>query len=224
MRVLRLGPALAAIFMISSGVAVSAAPMTFKLVDFGDKSACAGGCPQVIAADGEINSRTPQAFADFVGRHIGSGRLHSIVLLNSQGGQVVAAMELGQAFRRIGAAAVVARVGEGGSGRGGHVLSGRCYSACVYALMGAKKRVSPPQSRVGIHRMFMYEAERRPDTQSNVTRIFATEPLVARLGEYAQMMGVSNELVWKAETVDPDRIHIISAKEMRRWKLASPNF
>ena len=35
----------------------------------------------------------------------------------------------------------------------GAVYSGRCYSACVYALMGAATRVAPPQSRVGIHRM-----------------------------------------------------------------------
>ncbi|MFM9152903.1 MAG: hypothetical protein ACKOPC_04745, partial [Methylocystis sp.] len=36
------------------------------------------------------------------------------------------------------------------------MISGRCYSACVYALMGGSRRVIPPESRVGVHRMFNY--------------------------------------------------------------------
>jgi hypothetical protein len=198
-----------------------AAEMTFRLVDFATGK-CKQACPQVIAADGEITSRTPQAFLNFVGAHIGSGRLHSIVLMNSQGGQVVASMELGQAFRTIGAAAIVARAPAGRTISDGAVFSGRCFSACVYALMGATKRVAPPQSRVGIHRMFMYEANRGPESTTSLSRIFAASPLVARLGEYADGMGVSSELVWTAETINPDKIRILSGAEMRRWKLAAP--
>jgi hypothetical protein len=146
--------------------------------------------------------------------------LHAIVLINSQGGRVVAAMEWGQTLRKLGAAAVVAKVPPNGATRDLWVMPGRCYSACVYALMGAKKRVALPESRVGIHRMFMYEANMRSETSGERERVFATEPLVARLSEYAQMMGVSTELVRKAETINPDRIHILSAAEMRRYKLA----
>lgn len=195
----------------------SAAEMSFRLVDFGNPAKCKKDCPQVIAADGEITSRTPQAFLDFIGANVGSGRLHSIVLMNSQGGQVVASMELGRAFRTLGAAVIVARAGAGRA-----VYSGRCYSACVYALMGAKTRVAPSESRVGIHRMFMYEANRSPDSPSGLSRVYAASPLVSRLGEYAATMGVNPELVWTAETIDPDKIRILSGPEMRRWKLAAP--
>ncbi len=199
-----------------------AAEMTFSLVDFSASAKCGQKCPQVIAAEGEITARTPRAFVDFVGKNIGSGRLHSIVLLHSPGGQVVASMELGTALRKIGAAAIVARVGEGATGRGGQVRAGRCYSACVYTLMGAAKRVVPPQSHVGIHRMFMYEANANPESTSALSRTYASEPLVARLGEYAEVMGVSTELVWAAESISPDKIRIVSATELRRWKLAAP--
>lgn len=213
---------ISAFLLLASAFSVPtrAADMTFSLVDYGQK--CGAKCPQVIAADGEITAKTPQAFVDFLGRHIGSGRLHSIVLINSQGGRVVAAMEWGQAMRKLGVAAVVAKVVPGENRKDLWVVPGRCYSACVYALMGAKKRVALPESRVGIHRMFMYEANMSPEARSERDRVFAAEPLVARLSEYAQMMGVSTELVRKAETINPDKIHILSAAELKRWKLAGP--
>jgi hypothetical protein len=208
--------------IVAAPLSASAAEMSFRLVDFGNPAKCKQACPQVVAAEGEITSRTPQAFLDFVGAHVGSGRLHSIVLLHSQGGRVVASMELGRAFRTIGAAVIVARAPAGRAVVDGAVMSGRCYSACVYALMGAKTRVAPVQSRVGIHRMFMFEANRSPDSSSNLARVYAARPLVSRLSEYAAVMGVSPELVWTAETIDPDKIRILSAPEMKRWKLAAP--
>lgn len=217
---LRLRSVFLCLFFILAVGPVVAAEMAFSLVDYGER--CGQRCPQVIAADGEIVAKTPQAFVDFVGKHIGSGRLHSIVLINSQGGRVVAAMELGQALRKLGAAAVVAKVPPVGSRKDLWVLPGRCYSACVYALMGAKKRVALPESRVGIHRMFMYEASMRPDAGTQRERVFATEPLVARLSEYAEAMGISTALVRKAETINPEQIHILSAAELRRYKLAGP--
>jgi len=207
-------------FVVPSGA--HAAEMSFRLVDFGRPAKCRQACPQVIAAEGEITSRTPKAFLDFLGAHLGSGRLHSIVLVHSQGGQVVASMELGQTFRKIGAAVVVARVPPGHAVTDGSLQSGRCYSACVYALMGAVKRVAPPQSRVGIHRMFMFEANRSPDSTMGLSRVYADSPLVGRLGDYAEAMGINPELVWTAETIDPDKIRVLSGAEMRRWKLAVP--
>lgn len=212
--------ALSAIF--AAPLSASAAEMTFRLVDFGNPVRCKQACAQVVAAEGEITSGTPQAFLDFVSAHVRSGRLHSIVLLHSQGGRVVASMELGRAFRTIGAAVIVARAPAGRAIVDGAVLSGRCYSACVYALMGARTRVAPVQSRVGIHRMFMFEANRGPESTSNLARVYAARPLVSRLSEYAEVMGVSPELVWTAETIDPDKIRILSGPEMKRWKLAAP--
>jgi hypothetical protein len=207
---------------VTAPLSASAAEMSFRLVDFGNPAKCRQACPQVIAAEGEITTRTPQAFLDFMRSHVASGRLHSIVLIHSQGGRVVASMELGRAFRAIGAAVIVARAPPGRAVVNGAVMSGRCFSACVYALMGATTRVAPAQSRVGIHRMFMFEANRSPDSATNLARVYAAQPLVSRLGEYAQVMGVSPELVWTAETIDPDKIRILSGPEMKRWKLAAP--
>jgi hypothetical protein len=211
---------LAALCCVLAPLGARAGEMTFRLVEFGNPAKCRQACPQGIAAEGEIASRTPQAFLDFIGAHIRSGRLHSIVLMHSQGGQVVASMELGEAFRKIGAAVIVARAPPGRAVADGSVFSGRCYSACVYALMGAIKRVVPSQSRVGIHRMFTFEPNRSPDSPSGLSRAYAAPPLVKRLEDYAEAMGINPELVWTAEGIDPDEIRVLTGTEMRRWHLA----
>ncbi|HEY8579560.1 MAG TPA: hypothetical protein VIL72_06710 [Beijerinckiaceae bacterium] len=196
-----------------------AEPMTFRLADIGDPARCKTRCTQVIVAEGEIAERTPQDFTAFVRAQLRNPNARGVIFLHSPGGRVVAAMQLGHLFRRAGAAVVVARVdGEG-------MKTARCYSACVYALMGAKKRVIPTGSSVGIHRMFTYERFGGFGQESPMeTRIYAQSDLVSRLGDYAGMMGVSPELVYTAEKVSPDRVHIVSPQEIRRWRLGSDKF
>ena len=206
----------------------TAAEMTFRMVPIGDPAKCHDKCARVISAEGEIGSSTPQEFVDFIRRNIGDSRARSVVFLHSPGGKVVASMELGMAFRKLGAAAVVARVEspQPGSGHQASFTAARCYSACVYALMGARKRVVPPLSFVGIHRMFLLEEQRDPDSPSgqSTARVFADRDLVKNLSHYAGMMGISNDLVTTAESVNPDHIHIVSTQELRRWKLGSTKF
>ena len=209
---------LAAWLALASGAA-SAAPMTFRLLAVGDSPACGRACPQIIVADGEITERTPSEFAAFVKSQAVNRNARGVVLINSHGGRVGASVALGRMFRAAEAAVIVGRVGPQG------VINGRCYSACVYALMGAKKRVIPRESRVGIHRMFAYDAAGvGPDDLGRTSRVYATPDLVARLGEYAASMGVSRELVYAAESVSPERVRIITPQEMRRWRLGVEKF
>lgn len=202
---------------LACGSAASAAPMTFRTMPVGDK--CGARCPEMIIADGEITNRTPEEFIAFIRRQSSNPNARGVILLNSQGGRVGASMQLGKLFRTAGAAVIVARAGPQGT------TAGRCYSACVYALMGAKKRVIPKTSKVGIHRMFAYEiGGAGPDDNSKYERVYATPDLVARLSDYAGVMGVSRELVHTAERVTPDQLRIITPQEIRRWKLGSDKF
>ncbi|MDB5568981.1 MAG: hypothetical protein JWN93_164 [Hyphomicrobiales bacterium] len=195
-----------------------AAPMTFRLADVGQGGNCGAKCVQVIVADGEIGESTPEDFAAFVRQQRLNPKARGVVFLNSPGGRVVASMTLGRMFRRAGAAVVVARVGQG------RFSAAQCFSACVYALIGAKKRVVPPGSLVGIHRMFMYERFGGNEGSENLSRVYATPDLVDRLGDYAGTMGVSRELVYTAERVGSDQVHIVSPQEMRRWRLGVEKF
>jgi hypothetical protein len=37
-------------------------------------------------------------------------------------------------------------------------------------------------------------------------------------------MGVSKELIYKAEKIDPDHVHIVTPQELRRWRLGEESY
>ncbi len=205
--------------------AAIAQDMTFRTMSMAGFDSCQKNCPELIVAEGEIADSTPQAFLNFIKQNSGNKNLRSVVFLQSPGGKVAAAMKLGLVLRKTGAAAIVAHVLSQGEG-GGDVKgfgSGRCFSACVYALIGAKKRVIPPESRVGIHRMFTLEAGRDPTGDSKgVRKQFDDGKVASALADYVAKMGVSRDLVDYAEQVAPDKIHIVTPAEIARWRLGSP--
>ena len=91
--------------------------------------------------------------------------------------------------------------------------------------MGAKKRVVPPTSLVGIHRMFFYNDER--DAATGIEehhRTFGTTRFVAKLADYARSMGVSRDLIYAAEKIDPDHLRIVTTAELQRWRLGTRRY
>jgi hypothetical protein len=201
-------------FLTAPPAAAEQASMTFRSVNF-DSGDCGADCPQVIVAEGVIETETPQVFADFARQAAKAPRLPSLIFMNSPGGNVVASMELGGAFRRLRAAVVVAGFASVGTRSG--PIAGQCLSACVYALMGATRRVAPPESRVGLHRMSLEESG--ADGGS-----LADRRMVAAVARYAARMGVNPALVWRAESLTPGRLYILSPAEIARWRLASIRF
>ena len=195
--------------------------MAFRAVRLGEARTCGADCPVVIAATGQITQATPGRFLDFIESH-GGGDLHAVVFLDSPGGRVVASMEFGTLLRKIGAAAVVARVYPDGQG-GSIMTNAQCFSACVYALMGAKKRVIPAASQIGIHRMFVYEDSLDASGTAILRqRRFDNGNMRAFLEGYSSEMGVSPGLIAAAETVPSSRLKILTRGEIRRWHLGVP--
>ena len=199
--------------------------MKFRLVVLGSAS-CGSNCPRVISAEGEIDDKTPDTFSAFVKANIKDRRVKNVMFINSGGGRVVSALKLGLALRQFGTAVVVARVREGLSDDpNGQFGTGRCMSACVYVLVGGKKRVIPPQSQVGIHRMFREEYGKDPANEtSGYRQSFASGNMVDVLSRYTGSMGVSRDMITAAEKVSPDSIHIVTRQEMVRWRLGTPKF
>jgi hypothetical protein len=193
--------------------------MSFRVIGV-DGGNCGARCPQMIAAQGEIGEATPEAFVNFVRENVGGGNLHGILLLDSPGGKVVASMEFGQALRRLGMAVIVARPAAQ-SGDTAALVSGRCYSACVYALMGGRRRVIPPESRVGVHRMFNYSTSFDFSEGLVRERNYDDGGMRAMLSRYASGMGVSPELVNLAERTSPDQLYMLTGKDIARWRLGS---
>jgi hypothetical protein len=205
-------------------LAARADEMSFQLVSVGSPGQCGSRCPAVIAAEGEITDETPSQFMEFVRENVNQANLHAVVFLDSPGGKVAASMELGRAFRRIGAAAIVARVDPNATRGIGSFVGARCLSACVYALIGARKRVIPPESLVGIHRMFAYVdgVDARGDEERY--RLYDHGTMRAILSHYTGMMGVSPALISMAEHISSDQIHILSRREIARYRLGTSRF
>ncbi len=213
---------LAAAGLLAGLSCASAQSMSFRLTTLPDGSGCRSGCPQVIVAEGQISNSTPGEFLQFLRENAYNHNLRTVVFLNSQGGYVVASMELGQIFRRMGAATVVARVGAS-SGRG-RFLTASCLSACVYAFMGGNKRVAPPGSALGIHRMFANQEHTNPFGDSKVERVYDNGSMANLLMNYSSRMGISRELIRYAEHISSQKIHVVTPVEMARWNLATRVF
>ncbi len=195
-------------------------PMQFHVEPL-RSAACGARCPNVVVADGVIEPNTPEVFADFARSAARTPNMKSLMLINSPGGNVVASMDFGQMLRQLHIAAVVASYGSDGFRAG--PTPGECVSACVYALMGAVRRVAPEESRVALHRMSVSETLMPTRGHvGSVSRRFADERLVDKVARYARQMGVSPDVVMQAESLDPDHVRSLSAREMQRWRLASP--
>ena len=180
-------------------------------------------CPNVVVADGVIEPDTPETLSSISpGRRRAAPNLKSVLLINSPGGNVVASMEFGVKLRELGMAAIVAGYGYDGMRAG--PTAGECVSACVYALMGAVRRVAPDAEprRAAPH---VGRAERSADARprrASSRAGFADERLVDIVARYARQMGVSPDVVRQAESLDADHIRMLSQGEMRRWRLATP--
>jgi hypothetical protein len=192
---------------LASGLIGGASAMEFSLQSVGDGAGCGFHCPRVIVAQGQITNSTPDEFLEFLRENGGNRDLRTVVLLNSQGGYVVASMELGQMFRRIGAATVVGR---------------QCLSACVYAFMGGVKRIVPRGASLGIHRMFANTSDYGAMRRSRL--VYDDGSMAGMLMRYSARMGVSRDVIRSAERVSSQSIHVVTGDEMARWRLAGRGF
>ena len=194
--------------------------MDFKLLTIAGKRGCPRDCADVILARGEIDNNTADAFTAFLSAHLQDHDLRPVVLLESPGGTVVGSMQLGTVLRTIGAAVIVASARQDDHGTA-RLAPGVCVSACVYALMGGVRRVVPPNSLVGIHRMVIKEDVETP-SGTQTQQIFGSRAIVDSLAAYTASMGVDPRLIGFAETVAPERLHIVTPREITRWKLGRP--
>lgn len=135
----RLQIAFAAAVAIAAGAASQAGAMTFQ--KFTDSPKCADR-PCVLAS-GTIDPDAGERFSAFVRKE--KVPSNAIVVLDSDGGYVMASLELGAAIRKAGYSTRVRR-------------GGKCASACVYAFLGGVQRSLGDGAKVGVHQVASGEA------------------------------------------------------------------
>lgn len=114
--------------------------------------------------------------------------------LDTRGGEVFSAMEIGRLLR---SEAVSIRVAPGAE----------CISACIFVLMGATGRAVAPTARVGIHRPSLGGAGREG----------LVDAMSAPLVSYAQQMHASRRIVDDMLAIPADRIRYLSAPELASY-------
>ncbi len=117
------------------------------------------------------------------------------VLLNSRGGEVLAAMKLGELLRRN--AAEVWVLGES-----------QCSSACVLVLAGGVSRVVSSGARIGIHRPYF-----RPEEFARLSYAESQDSyrkLSLLVKDYLSEMGIGDPLFAEMMRVESRRLNFIS--------------
>lgn len=116
-----------------------------------------GSYPEVFIS-GYIERETVARFKDL-------GYLHSagvgLVFFDSPGGDLLAAMELGQLIRERGFSTRVGRQGQGTAR-----LPGRCESACPFAFAGGRFRFLEADSKLGLHQFISSGGDQANDLKT----------------------------------------------------------
>jgi hypothetical protein len=214
------------------------AKMQFTAVPLGDTSVCGNRCPIVIQAEGQITRESAAEFVAFAKETSDKGKLLNMVLIHSPGGSVVGSLMLGSVLRTLGTTVVVARVNRGSTGffggfqqqkdsktgqviPQGAVTNATCNSACVYVVMGGRKRIIPADSRMGVHRMQSTENYGYDPVQGVVvtSKRAGTDDQVAVLKRYSRVMGIDPKLIDLAESIPHEEIRVLSATQIQSFKL-----
>jgi hypothetical protein len=126
------------------------------------------------------------------------------LLLQSPGGSVRDALDLGRHLRAAGIAT--------------EILSGEfCYSACPYLFAGGTTRTAAPSASIGVHQHYFGENTLLPafvaveDIQRGQAEVMA----------YLDDMGLDPLVMRHALATPPDEIYILLPEELERYRFVS---
>lgn len=178
----------AAVFV--AGLASQAAAMTFETAT--DTPACAAR-PCVVAS-GMIERDASKDLQRFLkARKIGPG---AVLVLDSQGGNLLESLMMGDVVRKAGLATTVR---EGGA----------CASACVYAFLGGVERTVGSSGRIGVHQV----AAGGPGALTASD----SQWLMSMVAVHLSRMCGGMDLLIPALRTRPQDMHWLSAHELTRY-------
>lgn len=120
--------------------------------------------------------------------------------INSNGGDLVAALAIGRLFRKEGAWLGV---------------DGHCISSCVLVLAGAVDRQVSNDNVVGIHRPYLVSSATA--TSAEITAEYSS--YLGQMKSYLREMNVSGRLATDMLAVEPEEVRMLSLKELQSYRL-----
>jgi hypothetical protein len=189
------------------GFAPSAAAMTFEMAP------AQGGCVArvCVLATGEIGPSSAAEFQAFVRKQkVPRG---AVVVLNSQGGDVLAALALGGQIRNAGLATAVQAYDRAAAR---FVHGGDCASACAFVFIGGVERTVADGARVGVHQMYPRVRMADDDTISDM------QFLTALVALHIDRMGAGTGMLVLALRTSRQDMRWLSAAELGRFGVITP--
>ena len=204
----------------AQGASALPQPMTFDWVREGPENGCEQKCREWVSARGTITKETPQQFADFAkDRNL----LGSAVVLESNGGDISAAIWLGREFRRRGMATTVGKTeyltpDPSGERRAKLSLRALCQSACPFVLLGGVLRHVPTDAGILVHQI--WPNQKREDAMAatySAQDWAAQQRQLGQLARYTIEMGGDISLFESAMRIPPwEVLRPLTMEEVRR--------
>jgi hypothetical protein len=164
-----------------------------------DAKLCSEGFAGCYKISGAITQKDSKEVTLIANRIITVKKL-SVFHLDSNGGDVEAAIKIGRELRRLGATATV-------------INDAQCFSACVFVLAGATERIVG--GKVGIHRPYTG----RTDIE-NYDAVQAEQRRIGRLTkDYLEDMNISPLLYDAMVRVPPEKLRLLSSTELEEYGL-----
>lgn len=194
---------------IGAAFPAMAQEMTFKVLT--DRAGC-GTCVW-LQASGEITADSSARFKSFLQEQ----PFVSVVQIDSVGGNLGAALEMGELVRSRNLAMVVGGASVRATSSGDQIASrvaGQCASACVFVLAAGRERSQVAGSAIGVHQF-----SGGADGISGAQGLDVGQRVTGTLIAYLARMGVDPAMLAAASSASPNDIHVLSNNEALRFKL-----
>ena len=199
--------------------------MRFEWRMEGPAEQCGPSCRRWISAIGVITDNSPREFEAFVKANEVRG---ATLVLDSEGGAVLATLTLGRAIRRLELTTTVGRTSllpPGDDGKARAMLSPKasCESMCAFLLLSGARRYVPPEARVLVHMIWLgSKSKRAQDASYSAEELGLVQRDIGSLARYTVEMGGGIELLETALQVPPwEPMHALSSDELRRTQLTT---
>jgi hypothetical protein len=166
-----------------------------KLNDFCEKPG-RSGCIVQLSIEGPITEETARSFASLLEleQKRSGAALRPVVTIQSTGGDLYAAMAIGREIRKR---------------TGAIVSTGPCYSACVFAAMGAVERNI---AGIGLHRPYFAQSEANVFSEADLRY----KRMLRRISEYLFEMNIAEDLLRLMVAIPPGEMRLLTVVDARR--------
>jgi hypothetical protein len=200
--------------------------MRFEWRTEGPAENCGRFCRTWVSATGVVTDGTARDFEAFA-RDNNDVRGATLVL-DSEGGSVLAAMALGRALRRLDMTTTVGKTSllpatDASAPRATLSPKAQCESMCAFILLGGARRYVPPEARVLVHQIWLgSKAKRALESTYSAEELGLVQRDVGSLARYTVEMGGGIELIETALRIPPwEPMYALSGDEIRRMRLTT---